>query len=110
MDLEKQSHPSTRTFPNLSIHLILFDACGRERHRFAHFRNLVTWSTDLDKTLFGRLGDRIGTGQQVVAVVLCGIFGFPGRATCEVSLMLLALGVREIGAFVRVERETKTAL
>lgn len=66
--------------------------------------NFVAWSANLDHVL----SDLHAHGHSQHSSIL-GLFLLSGRASCEVGLMLSSLCVREVGAIVLMNCETKAA-
>ena len=76
------------------------------RQRISCFRDLVTWSANLDH-VSPYLHPHIHT--QHVRILRSPFLLLSSRPACQVGLMLAALGVCEIRAIVLVDGKTKAA-
>lgn len=74
--------------------------------RIPHFRDLITGTADLDEGLRLNLWllRRLSRQLRRIVRVMC----VARRSSCEVRLMLLALGVREVRAFVGVKGQAQS--
>lgn len=79
------------------------------RNRIPDFRDLVSGAADLDELLLHYSVFRLRLLSEEGGLVEGGVLGVSGCAAGEVRLVLFALGVSEVGAFVGVEGEAKTA-
>lgn len=88
----------------------LIEQAQLARNRVAHFGDLVTRRANLDKVLVLDLVLlALGLGGLLLGKV-GGVVGVAGGAAGEVGLVLLALGVGQVRAFVGVEGEAEAAL
>ena len=94
MDLEQQAYTALRV----------------GRGRLTNLGNLVAWTTNLDKGLFRHLGRRDKKGRRSLLAVHVVRACIHRGAALQIRLVLLALGMCEVGALIRMHRQAQSTL